>query len=117
MILTLDLSADRALFHQIVDGVKRALVDGQLDPGAALPPGRELAGVLDVSLETVQRAYRQLADEGIVTSRVGRGTRVADPIDIDRLELDSVIEDLVERARRAGVSSKNLIQLIDQAYR
>ena len=47
MILTLDLSADRALFHQIVDGVKRALVDGQLDPGAALPPGRELAGVLD----------------------------------------------------------------------
>ncbi len=116
MILTLDLASNRPLFNQIVDGVKRALVDGELSPDSALPPGRELAASLDVSLETVQRAYRHLADEGIVTSRVGRGTRIADPIDIDRLGLDPVISDLIERARAVGVSRARLLDLVGQAY-
>lgn len=116
MILALDLGSDRPLFNQIVDGVKRSLVDGQLEPGESLPPGRELAGALDVSLETVQRAYRQLADEGVVTSRVGRGTRVSDPIDIGVIELASTVDDIVEQARSVGVSKERLIEMINSAY-
>ena len=96
--------------------MKRSLVDGQLEPGAALPPGRELAASLDVSLETVQRAYRQLADEGVVTSRVGRGTRVAESIDIGEMELSASVEQLVEQARNVGVSKERLVELIDSAY-
>ena len=116
MILTLDLASDRPLFNQIVDGVKRSLVDGQLEVGESLPPGRELAAALDVSLETVQRAYRQLADEGVVTSRVGRGTRVAESIDIGAMELSSSVDDLVEEARAAGISRERLIELIESSY-
>ncbi len=116
MILTLNLASDRPLFNQIVDGVKRSLVDGQLEPGAPLPPGRELAAALDVSLETVQRAYRQLADEGVVTSRVGRGTRVAEAIDIGEMELSASVEQLVDQARSAGVSRERLTELIETAY-
>lgn len=116
MILTLDLASDRPLFNQIVDGVKRSLVDGQLEAGEPLPPGRELAAALDVSLETVQRAYRQLADEGVVTSRVGRGTRVAESIDIGAMELSSSVDDLVEQARATGISRERLIELIESSY-
>lgn len=116
MILTLDLGSDRPLFNQIVDGVKRSLVEGQLGAGEALPPGRELAAALDVSLETVQRAYRQLVEEGIVTSRVGRGTRVVDPIDVGAMELAAAVEDLVERARSAGVSKQRLLELVKTSY-
>lgn len=116
MMLAIDLASDRPLFNQIVDGVKRSLVDGQLEPGASLPPGRELAAALDVSLETVQRAYRQLADEGVVTSRVGRGTRVAESIDIGAMELSASVDALVGQAREAGVSRDHLIQLIESAY-
>lgn len=116
MILQLDLASDRPLFNQIVDGVKRSLVEETLEPGASLPPGRELAAALDVSLETVQRAYRQLVDEGIVTSRVGRGTRVVDPIDIDQMALRSAIDDLVAQARIAGVSKERVLEQIAAAY-
>jgi DNA-binding transcriptional regulator YhcF (GntR family) len=116
MILTLNLSSDQPLFLQIADAVKRALVAGDLGPGDALPPGRELAASLDVSLETVQRAYRQLVDESIVTSRVGRGTRVADPLDLDRLGVDNIVRELVQRAKHVGVSKGRLLELIDDAY-
>ncbi len=116
MILTIDLGSDRPLFHQIVDGVKRALVDGELVAGDSLPAGRELAAQLDVSLETVQRAYRLLAEDGIVVSRVGRGTRIAEPVALDRIQLDSLITDLVSRAREAGVSKARLTALVDDAW-
>ena len=116
MILRLDLAASRPLFVQIGDEIKRSLVSGELSAGDALPPGRELAASLEVSLETVQRAYRELALEGIVTSRVGRGTRVADPVDLGQLGLESLITDLIERAQSAGVSRPRLIELVERAY-
>jgi len=116
MILKLDLASDRPLFTQIADGVKGSLLEGDIGPGDPLPPGRELAASLDVSLETVQRAYRQLADEGIVTSRVGRGTRIVDPVDLGQLSLDSLVRELVERARQSGVSKTRLQRLVGEAY-
>lgn len=116
MILTIDLASDRPLFAQVIDGVKRSLLDGTLGPGDRLPPGRELASSLDVSLETVQRAYRCLADEGIVTSRVGRGTRIADAVDINQLSVTSIVEELVGKAKQYGISKADLVNLVSDAY-
>ncbi len=116
MILKLDLASDRPLFAQIADGVKQSLLEGTLTVGDALPPGRELSASLDVSLETVQRAYRTLVDEEIVTSRVGRGTRIADPVDLDKLSVDSVVQELVNQARRSGIPKTRLLKLVSDAY-
>ncbi len=117
MIVTIDLGSDRPLFAQIVDGVKRSIVDETLTPGDRLPPGRELAASLDVSLETVQRAYRLLAEEGLVVSRVGRGTRIAESVSIDELAIDSLITSLVQEARQLGISKTRLATLVDDAWR
>ena len=113
MIITVDLESSQPLFAQIADGVRQALVAGTVQPGDRLPPGRELANTLAVNLETVQRAYRQLAEEGVVVSRVGRGTRVAESVDIDELGVTGLVDDLVTRDRRLGVSNERLHALID----
>ena len=44
--------------------------------GQRLPPIREVAGACDVTRATVQEAYRQLAERGLVEGTVGRGTTV-----------------------------------------
>ena len=111
MLLTLP-DDDRPLYQQIASAVRGALLRGELEPGDRLPPGRELAQVLGVNLETVQRAYRLLADEGVVTSRVGRGTRVVDAPRLSILDLDREAERLVRHARRAGVSTDELLDLV-----
>ena len=51
-----------------------------------------------------------------MTSRVGRGTRVAESIDIGAMELASSVDDLVEEARAAGISRERLIELIESSY-
>lgn len=112
MLLTINQSDDTPLYRQLASSVRRAIVDGELAPGEPLPPTREAAGALGVNAETVQRAYRLLADDGLVVSRVGRGTRIRDDVDRAGLDLDDAIADLVARADRLGWSREDLADRI-----
>ncbi|HXV77425.1 MAG TPA: PLP-dependent aminotransferase family protein [Candidatus Polarisedimenticolaceae bacterium] len=72
--LKIDLGSDVPVYRQIVDGVRAAAFEGELQPGHQLPPTRDLARDLGVNRNTVVAAYEALADEGWVRSHTGRGT-------------------------------------------
>src|ERR671918_1706065 len=67
---------------QIVTVFEQAIAGGELAPGAKLPPTRHLAELAGVNHLTAARAYRQLAERGLVASKVGSGTfvRAAAPV-------------------------------------
>lgn len=112
VILEIDLSSDAPLYLQIAAGVRGAVLTGRLVAGQRLPAGRDLADGLGVNLETVQRAYRLLVDEGLLVSRVGRGTRVVDEVDTDALALLLQISDLVDRAAELGIGPAQLAAMV-----
>ena len=64
MLLRIDPSLATPIYRQIVDGMRVALVKGELLPGESLPPVRRLALDLGVHFNTVAQAYRALAQEG-----------------------------------------------------
>ena len=117
MLIEVDLTSSEPLYGQIAAGVRRAIAEGEVRGGDTLPPGRTLAGALGVNLETVQRAYRQLADEGVVVSRVGRGTRVAESVDPGRLGVRDQLEALVTRASALGISRQQLAAMLASSER
>lgn len=112
VLIEIDLNPRAPIYLQIASGVRAALVDGRLGPGDRLPAGRELAQALDVNLDTVQRAYRLLADEGLVVARVGRGTRIIDDVNREEIDLRQHIADLVSRATAVGISTRQLADMI-----
>ena len=63
-------------YRQIMDGIQAALSAGALQPGDRLPPQRELANALGVTMGTVTRAYREIDKLGLVKGEIGRGTFV-----------------------------------------
>ncbi|WP_442487502.1 MocR-like ectoine utilization transcription factor EhuR [Halomonas litopenaei] len=58
----------------IARALSRAIRSGELTPGTRLPPHRQLAEHIGVSVQTVSRAYSQAEKMGLVQARVGSGT-------------------------------------------
>ncbi len=63
-------------FRNIADAIEKAIAGGELREGVRLPPQRELAYQLGVSLNTVTRAYAEARRRGLVHGEVGRGTYI-----------------------------------------
>jgi DNA-binding transcriptional MocR family regulator len=64
----------------------RDIAAGRLKPGVRLPPQRDLAHALGVTVPTITRAYALAARRGLVDGTVGRGTFVRAPLSADPLD-------------------------------
>lgn len=69
----LDYRDSRPIYAQIFDGLREKIATGVLMPGEKLPSVRELAGMLTINPNTIQRAYRQLESDGWITTVPGKG--------------------------------------------
>ncbi len=66
-------------YRAIADSIAEAVSQGDLAPGEKLPPQRELAWRLEVTVGTVSRGYMLAEQRGLVSGEVGRGTFVRAP--------------------------------------
>lgn len=64
------------LYQEIAEAMRQEMLYGHLRPGDRLPAVREMAARWRCTPGTVQRAYRELARQGLVTARPGQGTVV-----------------------------------------
>ena len=69
----------RPLVDRLLAALERDIRSGVLPPGLRLPPQRELAWFLKLSLGTVTKAYAEAERRGLTQATVGRGTFVAAP--------------------------------------
>jgi DNA-binding transcriptional MocR family regulator len=75
-------SLKRPAYRSLAQALARAIDAGELRPGDKLPTHRELAYQLDLSVQTVGRAYEELIRLDIIGGEVGRGTFVrAGPVE------------------------------------
>lgn len=94
--MTIQASIAGGSATQIAESVRELIEYGHLSPGDALPSVRALAERLGVNRNTVNAAYRQLAQAGIVVSRGRGGTRIAGRGSIaqEGYAADSVLRDI-----------------------
>ncbi|KKX33853.1 PLP-dependent aminotransferase family protein [Rhizobium sp. LC145] len=64
------------LYIRVADQIEDAIMAGNLPAGAKLPPQRNLAYDIGVTIGTISRAYSLLHERGLVSGEVGRGTYV-----------------------------------------
>src|SRR3954452_18167195 len=99
------------LHHQVAASIRRAIADGEAEPGERLPPARDLAAVLGVNANTVLRALRLLRDEGLLEFRRGRGiTVVGTP---EQSVLVTKAKELLQLARAEGYARSELVALLE----
>ncbi|WP_027535756.1 PLP-dependent aminotransferase family protein [Bradyrhizobium sp. WSM3983] len=70
------LASEGPRYLALVSALEQDIADGRLSDGDRLPPHRELARELSLSVGTVSKAYQEAEQRGIVSGHVGQGTFV-----------------------------------------
>ena len=108
------------IYLQIIRHVKRGIVAGIVRDGDELPSGRVLSARLGVNPNTVQKAYRLLEEEGVITSHAGAKSAVsldagaAGRIRAQLLEQEGL--HTVRSLRQMGVGREEALALIGRLW-
>lgn len=117
-----ELKRDRGnpVYLQIQNQLERRIASGALSPGDALPSVRALAKQLRVNPNTVVRAYRELEFRGLVVTRHGEGTFVAEDAETQSQPGDLIAEraeQLVDEAKQLGLTKDQTVAAVKSAWR
>jgi len=117
MEIFLQLRSKIPIYEQIVAQVKQLIMTGALQDGEPIPSMRALAKTLQVSVITVQKAYKDLQRKGLIESLAGRGTfiRVNSADDIKQeywLAIEEHINKIAKFAKDSGITTTEVIDLI-----
>ena len=75
MQIIISNSSDTPIYQQIVDNIKREILNGNLVGGEALPSIRTLAKDLRISNITTKRAYEELEKDGFIEAVATKGKK------------------------------------------
>jgi DNA-binding transcriptional regulator YhcF (GntR family) len=115
MLLKLDPTGGLPLYRQIASAVRRAIRDGDVQPGDRLPAARDLAASLGVNMHTVVRAFGLLREEGLLEVRRGRGAIVAAGSS-EAAGVQVLARDLADEARRQGYTLDEVVDIITKEF-
>ena len=107
------------MYEQIMAQVVAKVMAGEWKAGTPLPSIRELAAGSRVSVITVKRAYLELERSGVIVTRQGKGSFVAETLDATQAlaaqEFQSQLAGMVEAARRLGLDRQQIVDRVEQA--
>ena len=121
-MLRIDPSDAIPIWKQIEEGVHHLVATGTLGPNDAVASVRELARELRVNPLTVSKAYRRLAEAGVLTVRRGEGTFVApEPPRMPSRERRHKLRDAARRfagtARTLSAGDEESLEAVREALR
>ena len=110
----------RPMYLQIMEQVRRRIAVGDWAPGHEIPSIRALAASVQVSVITVKRAYLELERAGIIVTRQGKGSFVAESSDLrTRLqhgELDEHLSSAIDVGRQLGLNPTDVEQRLRELW-
>lgn len=116
--LFLSVNDSTPMYQQIINQITTKVMAGDWPAGQPLPSIRELASASRVSVITVKRAYAELGQAGVIVTRQGMGSYVAESPDLStsllRAEFTQHFDAMLACARRLGLSPDDVRQLLDE---
>ena len=94
----------RPMYLQIMEQIRARIAAGDWPSGKELPSIRALAAALNVSVITIKRAYLDLENEGVIVTRHGKGSFVADVNGLAGELQEERLEEHLARAAEIGQS-------------
>ncbi len=113
------LNRKEPVYLQLVRRVKQLLASGQLPDGSSLPSRRETAAQLEINPNTVQKAYKQLEEEGLLTTDSGGSIVSCPEKSLQRLREELVREmgmEFIRNAKELRLSFQEVVGLLSELW-
>jgi DNA-binding transcriptional regulator YhcF (GntR family) len=112
---------ERPMYLQIMEQIRQRIAAGDWSAGKELPSIRALAAGIAVSVITVKRAYLELESEGVIVTRHGKGSFVADVNglagELQEEKLDEHLQAATGIARGLGLTEDELVARLRRTQR
>ena len=119
-MINLDYKSGITLHEQIESGIKQLIINRVWKEGQALPSVRELSVELTINPNTVQRAYKQLEQDGFIYSIKGKGSFVSNASENARETMRNeallAFKSAVKELAFLNQEKKELLEMIERAY-
>jgi GntR family transcriptional regulator len=117
--MRVDTTSFVPIYEQIKKEIIRRVATGVLKARDALPSIRDLAAELLVNPNTVARAYRELEQNGLISTQKGRGSFVAGRAqpDIEKdveAYLGGVLDEAITEARKFNLGTESIMTLFEK---
>jgi GntR family transcriptional regulator len=116
----LDIRDHRPLYEQIKEKMKSLIIKGVLKADQRVPSVRELAQTLTINPNTIQKAYKDLEEEGFIYSVRGKGSFITPMAHIENQSRVSVLlqdlERMIAELVYLQVPKEQLMALINDQY-
>jgi len=117
-IINIDPKKPQPIFEQVKEGIKNLIIHGVLKPDEKIPSVREMAQILAINPNTIQRAYRELEGEGYVYQVTGKGTFVEEAIVGQNQEkIEALLSEVIKISRELiylGITKEEIKSHLDR---
>ena len=118
MVIEIDFNSDEAIYVQLMNQIILGIATSRLQEGDPLPSVRQLADTIGINMQTVNKAYSLLRQEGFVTIDRRRGAIIA--VDENKIKaMEEMKENLIVALAKGccrNVSRAEVHGLIDEIY-
>ena len=118
-MLSINYRDPRPIYEQVRDSLRQLILSGAMGPGEKLPSVRTLASSLAINPNTIQRAYRELEQLGLVYTVAGKGAFVADDSaarEKRKLEILDAVSAFLQELKMLGAEEQEIISLLRKVY-
>lgn len=121
-MITLDYADKRPLYEQTKEKLRELIITGILKPHDKIPSVRELASSLSINPNTIQKAYRELEQEGYIYSVAAKGNYVSPRENTNAVnsarteELRESFKAILSEMKFLGMSMEDALRLAEEVF-
>src|SRR5699024_9016611 len=119
-LMNFEIDSRSPVYLQVIRYFEEQIASGQLEMGMEIPSRRELAARLKINPNTVQRAYKEMEENGLIytdgnmPSKVTRDEAVIKQV---REQLvSSALGEFVEAMRNLHIPLEDIVLLLEKSY-
>ncbi|KAF5038177.1 MAG: GntR family transcriptional regulator [Sedimentibacter saalensis] len=114
-MIKIDNNSSKAIYEQIYDEMTRLILSKALKPDEKMPSVRELAAMIKINPNTIQKAYKSLEEYNYIYTVKGKGNFVKNADEIRSVHIKTMEEQLnstIRSLKELGLEDEEVIRLV-----